>query len=185
VKESLRHRLARYVIVIAIFGVVGAIYVQRQRPSAPAEAAIAVDAPAPDFTLASGDGTVRLSDLRGRIVIVNFWATWCGPCRLEMPELQRVHEAHAAAGDLVVLAVNYTAADSRSAAEAYIEEFGFTFPVAFDTDGAVAERYEVIGLPASFFIDREGVLRARTYGPLDTERLAQGITAAGGLPPRG
>ena len=179
-QESLRHRLARYATVIAIFGVVGAIYIQRQQPSTPAEAAIAVDAPAPDFTLATRDGTVRLSDLRGRVVIVNFWATWCAPCRLEMPELQRVHEAHAAAGDLVVLAVNYTAADSQSAAEAYIDEFGFTFPVAFDAAGDVAERYNVIGLPASFFVDREGVLRARTYGPLDPERLAEGITAAGG-----
>jgi peroxiredoxin len=186
--------LARYAIVTAIFAVVGGIFVQREyladAPGAangPAVAGsgsagagpLAVGRPAPDFSLETRDGSVTLSALAGRAVIVNFWATWCAPCRIEMPELQAVHDAHAGAGDLVVLAVNVTSADARGAAESFIDEYGFTFPVAFDISGDVTERYGVLGLPASFFVDAGGVLRARTYGPLNEALLADGLAAAG------
>lgn len=181
--ESLRHRLLRYAIVLAIVAVVGGIFVRREyladRGAFAESAPLEVGRPAPDFALETGDGAVRLSDLRGRAVIVNFWATWCAPCRREMPDLQAAHEAHALADDLVVLAVNVTSADSRTAAEAFVDELGLTFPIAFDVAGEVTQRYGVLGLPASFFIDGDGILRARTYGPLSPELLADGLASAG------
>ncbi|MDA0364472.1 MAG: TlpA disulfide reductase family protein [Chloroflexi bacterium] len=182
-RETLRHRLLRYAIVLAIVAVVGGIFVRREYLAdggASAETTpIEVGRAAPDFELETRDGNVRLSDFRGRAVIVNFWATWCAPCRREMPDLQAAYEGHAAAGDLVVLAVNVTSADSRSAAEAFVDEFGLTFPIAFDVSGEVTQRYGVLGLPASFFVDGDGILRARTYGPLSAELLTDGLAAAG------
>lgn len=181
--ESLRHRLLRYAIVLGIVLLVGGIFVQREflgDANVSAETGpLEVGRAAPDFELETADGRVRLSDLRGRAVVVNFWATWCGPCRHEMPVLQAAFEAHADADDLVVLAVNVTSADSRSAAEAFVAEFGLTFPIAFDTTGEVTQRYGVLGLPASFFVDADGVLRSRTYGPLSAELLVAGLAAAG------
>jgi len=181
-RESLRHRLLRYATVLAIVAVVGGLTVRREYfagGDGVAAGPLEVGRAAPDFQLETRDGTVRLSDLAGRVVIVNFWATWCGPCRYEMPLLQSLHDARATRGDVVVLAVNTTSADSRDAAERYIDEFGFTFPVAFDVSGEVAERYGVIGLPASFFVDAAGILRARTYGPLSEDLLTDGLAAAG------
>jgi peroxiredoxin len=142
-----------------------------------------VGAPAPDFVVATVDGTLQLSDFRGQSVILNFWASWCFPCRQEMPEFQELYEQRRAAGDLVVIALNYAAGDSRSAALAFVEEMAITFPVAFDTDGGdVAERYGVIGLPATFFIDRDGILRLMRYGPVMGDDLAEGVAAMEGQP---
>ncbi len=120
--------------------------------------------PAPDFTLAALDGTpTTLSDHRGRVVIINLWASWCGPCRAEMPALQRVYEAKHDAG-LDVLAVNSTFQDSEPDARAFVRDLGLTFPVLLDRDGAVSRRYLLRALPTTFFIDRRGLIRSVVIG---------------------
>ena len=140
-------------------------------------------APAPDFTLAGLDGkTVRLADFRGRVVFLNFWATWCAPCREEMPEMQALARELEKEG-LVVLAVNYE--ESAETAEAFVQETALTLPVLLDADGAVARRYRVPGLPASFFVDRRGALVGSVLGFRDwragpARRYVQGLLRPAG-----
>lgn len=120
--------------------------------------------PAPDFTLEDLSGaSVTLSDYRGQVVIVNLWASWCGPCRAEMPEIQKVYSANRERG-LVVLAVNSTVQDNEADARAFVQELGLTFPVLLDREGAVSRRYLLRALPSTFFIDRTGVIRAVIVG---------------------
>lgn len=126
---------------------------------------------APDFVLATLDGsTLRLSDLQGRPVIINFWATWCAPCRQEMPEFVRTASEHQNAG-LAILAVNLKESDTE--VQRFTSEFGVTFPVLLDRAGVVASTYRVTGLPVTYFIDRSGVIREVSIGPLDRAALQQ------------
>ena len=123
--------------------------------------------PAPEFTLKNIEGqTVSSSDFRGQPVIINFWATWCGPCRVEMPHLQAAYEAHQADG-LVVLGVNLTERDSRQHVPDFLAEFGLTFPVVLDESGNVAEMYRIFGQPASVFVDKDGIIHQVFQGPVN------------------
>jgi len=119
---------------------------------------------APDFTLETLDGTqLTLSDLRGQPVLLNLWTSWCLPCRVEMPAIERVFQRHRSDG-LVVVGVNVTSQDSEAAARAFAEKLGLTFTIVLDRDGLVSDRYELMGLPSTFFIDRQGVVRAVIIG---------------------
>jgi thiol-disulfide isomerase/thioredoxin len=124
---------------------------------------------APDFVLQTVDGsTVRLSDFAGRPVFVNFWATWCTPCRKEMPEIIDAQRRYADSG-LAVIAVN--AMEDRDTAAGFVREFGMEFPSALDFRGEVALAFRATGLPTSYFIDRDGVIRAVFFGPLSSEQM--------------
>lgn len=119
---------------------------------------------APDFTLETMSGTAyKLSDLRGQVVLVNLWASWCLPCRAEMPAIQKVYEELKERG-LVVLAVNSTSQDNVNSVEAFVAEYGLTFPVLMDYDGTVARLYQLKSLPTSFFIGRDGLIRNMIVG---------------------
>jgi len=119
---------------------------------------------APDFTLVSLDGeSVTLSELRGSTVVLNFWASWCAPCRYEMPLLQATYEAYGADG-LVVLAVNM--GEERRRVEGFVEDMVATFPVFGDEETRVGSLYRVRGAPTTYFIDRDGVVRQRYVGQL-------------------
>ena len=132
---------------------------------------------APDFTLSTLDGgKVTLSDLRGQAVLINFWATWCGPCRLEMPELVRAYQTYEGDG-LIVLALNTTTSDSLTDVRAFAEEFRLPFPILLDETGRVSgDLYRVSGLPKSIFIDRKGII-ARVYlGAMTRKQIDQFVT---------
>lgn len=129
------------------------------------EAAPIAGHPAPDFELKTLAGnTIRLSNFEGRPVILNFWATWCGPCRAEFPELQQVAAENS--DNLVIIGVNHTSADSPALVPDFVEEFGITFPIVLDETGEVVKTYQVLGLPTSVFIDRNGIIQELFTGPV-------------------
>lgn len=120
--------------------------------------------PAPDFTLHAVDGqAATLSAYRGKVVILNLWASWCGPCRAEMPAIQQVYAANRERG-LEVLAVNSTIQDTAVDAQTFAQNLGLTFPILLDPDGAVSRSYLLRALPSTFFIDRKGVIRTVVFG---------------------
>jgi peroxiredoxin len=120
--------------------------------------------PAPLFTVSALNGpSIRLTDYRGRVVLLNFWATWCPACQSEMPALERLYQAFKARG-FAVLAISIDA-DGRSAVEPFVQERPFTFPIGLDPKMAVADRYGVRALPTTVLVDRKGNLVARAVGP--------------------
>jgi len=125
---------------------------------------------APDFTMPSldGGGTIRLSSLRGQVVVFNFWASWCGPCRLEAPGLERVSEAYRDRG-VHFLGIDYR--DNRPAADAFIREFGITYPSVFDPTGSLADDYRLVGVPTTFVIDQNGRIGFRFLGYVNEQSL--------------
>jgi len=127
----------------------------------------------PDFTLdlLSG-GKVTLADLRGKVVLVNFWTSWCPPCRLEMPAIEKTYRSYKDLG-FVVIGVNLTAQDSEKDAANFIKEIGVTFPIALDRDNVVGNLYLVTALPTSYFIDRNGVIHSVIVGGPMSEALIQ------------
>jgi peroxiredoxin len=122
-----------------------------------ASPALAPATAAPDFTLHAMDGpNLRLKEQRGRVVMVNFWATWCGPCRQEMPQLNRLFEKYRASG-FVLLGVNVD--DDSSKAREVASKLGVTFPVLLDTDKTVSKLYDLSTMPSTVIIDRDGKVR--------------------------
>lgn len=128
--------------------------------------------PAPDFTLPTLDkALLSLSAFRGEVVLINFWTTWCPPCKLEMPALQQAFDRYNEQG-FVVLAVNWTEQDDPLAVEPFVKELGLTFPILLDVDGVVSGKlYSIIGLPTSIFVDRDGIVSEFHIGPLDLDDL--------------
>ena len=127
--------------------------------------------PAPDFTLETlGGGPTALSQHRGKVVVINFWASWCGPCGLEMPVIQKVYATDRDRG-LVVLAVNTTYQDSETAAGNFAHALGLTFPILLDRDGKVSREYLLRALPSTYIVDRKGIVRTVIIGGPMTEAL--------------
>lgn len=126
---------------------------------------------APDFTLKTLDGDSQtLSDLRGQAVLVNLWATWCPPCRAEMPAIQKMAQEYKEQG-FIVLALNMTYQDDPLAVAPFIQKYGLTFPILLEETGSVAEAYQLRSLPTSFFIDRYGVIQEIVVGGPMSEAL--------------
>ncbi len=129
----------------------------------------------PDFLLETPQGgTLRLSDLQGQPVLLNFWASWCGPCRAEMPELVAAYEQHRTQG-LVIVAVNLQ--EPNGTVLDFADEFGMTFPIVIDRDGELADAWRlggpIEGIPTSYFVDPTGVIRELFYGPMTEEALEE------------
>jgi peroxiredoxin len=147
---------------------IGAAWTWASRPAAapvagaPAPAAARVSAPAPAFELPALDGRVVSSDdLAGRIVVLNFWATWCPPCRAEMAALDQAQAALLDRG-VIVLGVNQQ--ESQATVSRFAAEQGVSFTLLLDASGEVNQRYRVAALPTTYFIDRGGVIRDIVYG---------------------
>lgn len=129
---------------------------------------------APDFSYRlPGGGEQRLSDLRGRLVLLNFWATWCGPCAAELPALQAAAAAHT--DTLVVLGVNRL--EPADTIAAFAGERGLTFPLVANESGDISDRYGARLLPTSYFINRDGTVGAVVRGPLAAGAIEQQLSA--------
>ena len=130
------------------------------------EPAAAAGHPAPDFELKTLEGkTIRLSDFKGKPVLINFWATWCGPCRAEFPDFQKASVDNAET--LVIIGINNTSTDQEDQVPAFVEEFGVTFPIVLDETGETAKAYHILGLPTSIFIDSNGMVNEIFTGPIN------------------
>lgn len=135
--------------------------------------------PAPDFTMTTYDGQdYRLSDLRGKVVIVNFWASWCIPCHDEAPALQRVYERYKDRG-VEMLGVAYTDTDTN--ALAFIDKYDMTYPTGPDTGTRISDRYNIIGVPETFVVDQQGNIAKFIMQPTTEAELSaiiDGLLAA-------
>ncbi len=126
---------------------------------------------APDFTLKTPTGeTYTLSELRGQAVLVNLWATWCPPCRAEMPAIEKMYQEYKDQG-FIVLAVDMTYQDDPFAVAPFIQEYNLTFPILLEETGDVAAAYQLRSLPSSYFINREGIITEVVIGGPMSEAL--------------
>ncbi|WP_394184691.1 peroxiredoxin family protein [Metabacillus halosaccharovorans] len=127
---------------------------------------------APDFKLTTLKGDqINLSDYRGKKVILNFWATWCPPCKAEMPHMQKFYENNKENG-IEVVAVNLTNIDKgQKNIEAFVNDYGLTFDIPLDVDGDVGTEYQAFTIPTSYIIDSNGIITKRIVGPMDESMM--------------
>ena len=161
-------------VIVSLVGVlVGALYLQvnsLERPSI----GTGIGELAPDFTGTTLEGnTITLSDFRGQIVLVNDFATWCGPCQAETPYLVEIYNAES--GDVAIIGLNLQ--EDEAKVTDFKEQYNVPYPLVMDPDGEITELYRPVGLPTSWFIDSEGVVRYVHAGPMTTAMLQETLDA--------
>ncbi|GKW45125.1 peroxiredoxin [Planococcus sp. NCCP-2050] len=131
----------------------------------------------PDFELTTLEGEkVKLSDYQGKKVILNFWATWCPPCRAEMPHMQNYFEEHAAGNNVEILAVNLTTEDRGiDKVQNFVKEYELTFPIPMDKKGDIGTLYQAVTIPTSYMIDTEGRVQNKIVGPMNETMMKEMI----------
>jgi len=138
---------------------------------------LAVGFTAPELTLTDLEGQeIRLSELRGKPVLVNFWAVWCGFCRIELPEMQEVYQEHKDDG-FVILAIDVQ--EDPDQVKAFVDELGLTFPIIIDDTGVTTRAYRVRGLPTSYFVGPDGIILGKQIGPIDRQWMKDHLALAG------
>ena len=132
---------------------------------------------APNFTVYTEDGTaVKLSELYGKPIILNFWASWCPPCKSEMPDFETMYQKYGEDIHFVMINLTDGQRETVESGAAYVEAQGFTFPVYFDSDLDAANNYQVYSVPMTYFLDAEGYAIARASGAIDAATLERGIS---------
>jgi peroxiredoxin len=133
---------------------------------------------APDFELQTIDGkSMKLSDLKGKIVLVNFWATWCPPCKAEMPEMVRFYNEHSSE-KIEFLAVNLTDSDSVSDVKKFAKEYKLSFPVLLDSAGTIGNTYKTVSIPTTFVVNAKGIITEKHIGPMSYDMMADFVKSA-------
>lgn len=143
------------------------------------DSGLEINQTAPDFKLKTLEGKeVKLSDYRGKKVILNFWATWCPPCKAEIPHMEKYYKKQAKDDGVEILAVNLTKSDKD---EEYIRDFvksyEMTYPVLLDVDGEQQHQYEIITIPTTFFINQKGKIQKKIIGPMDQDMMSKAIAS--------
>lgn len=172
-KPRSRFGLGSIMLIIGILAVAGVfgLALARQNKAQP------TNGPAPDFSVTTFDGQpVKLSDLRGKVVMINFWASWCGPCKEEAPALQATWEAYKSRGDVVFLGIAY--ADNGPRSLEFLKQYGVTYLNAPDLGTRISEAYNIQGVPESFVIDRKGNVFEFIYAGITTSALSATIDRA-------
>ncbi|MFC3746159.1 peroxiredoxin family protein [Paenibacillus sp. GCM10012306] len=129
---------------------------------------------APDFTLQDLSGNpVQLSDFRGKRVLLNFWATWCPPCRVEMPHMQSIYENYQSE-DVVILGVNMTLTEKALGdVQPFVQEQKLTFPIVLDEEGELLQTYQIVAYPTTYVLDADGVVREKVRGAMNYEMMSE------------
>jgi cytochrome c biogenesis protein CcmG/thiol:disulfide interchange protein DsbE len=165
--------MKKLLLVVLIVAGVGAAVWEKPQESAPVVANVQkpeVGFMAPSFTLTGLDNqTYKIEGKRSKPVVLNFWASWCGPCRMEAPDLQKMYEKYG--GQIDMYGVNVTSNDSPEAAQAFVQSYKLTFPIPMDVSGSVSNRYLVQAFPTTYLIDTEGIVRKKIIGMIDAGTL--------------
>jgi len=162
-------------LLLAVLVAVGVGYAIWDHPQESAAVVADVQKPevgflAPHFTLTGLDNqTYKVEGKRNKPVILNFWASWCGPCRMEAPDLQKIYEKYG--GQVDLYGVNVTSNDSPEAATAFVQSYKLTFPIPMDVAGTVSNRYLIQAFPTTYLIDTNGVVRKKIIGMIDASTL--------------
>jgi peroxiredoxin len=176
--EQKRHRTPLLWLLFPLLGIIIAVSLVIGSPGnagsnnlagSPGATSVTFGQPAPDFSATTLDGKqIRLSDLKGSTVAISFWASWCIPCKTELPELQKAALRYSNM-QLIILAVN--AGEPESVARAFISSFNASFPVLLDPDKTIVDLYHVSPLPITFWIDSKGIVKMEQLGPLDQDLI--------------
>ena len=162
----------RFVVAVLVIILAGAAIWQ---PSQDTRAVVAEQKPevgfeAPHFSLKGLDQqTHEVSGKRGKPVLINFWASWCGPCKMEAPDLRKLHEKYGQQIDFY--GINVTSSDSPESAAAFVKQYELTFPIPMDLTGQVASRYWVQAFPTTYLVDKQGIVRKKIIGMVDAKYL--------------
>ncbi len=130
----------------------------------------------PDFDLTTMSGEqLNLSDLKGKKVILNFWASWCGPCKAEMPHMENYYKKNKESANVEIVAVNMTNTERRGlkGVEEFIDAYGLTFPIPLDKDGKVERMYEIVSIPTTFMLGTSGEIVHKFVGPMDEKMMEE------------